>query len=87
KNDNVGIKSLHEVTAVKLRVTAAKLNLVPLNNTYESSSLDVIPTVVHTAAPISEHVTKWTKDHPLDNIIDKLKRPVSTRLQHHEQAL
>nr|GFB90298.1 hypothetical protein [Tanacetum cinerariifolium] len=29
-----------------------------LENDYESSSLDVIPTVVHTAAPNSEHVTK-----------------------------
>nr|GEU84768.1 putative ribonuclease H-like domain-containing protein [Tanacetum cinerariifolium] len=38
-------------------------------NDFESSSLDVIPTVVPTAAPNSEHVTKWTKDHPLDNII------------------
>ncbi|GJY57994.1 retrovirus-related pol polyprotein from transposon TNT 1-94, partial [Tanacetum coccineum] len=28
-----------------------------------------------------------TKDHPLDNIIGELKRPVSTRLQLHEQAL
>nr|GEU73001.1 hypothetical protein [Tanacetum cinerariifolium] len=35
----------------------------------------------------SEHVTKWTKDHPLDNIIDKLKRLVSTRLQLYEQTL
>nr|GEY37405.1 hypothetical protein [Tanacetum cinerariifolium] len=51
-----------------------------------SSSLDVIPTVVHTATPNSEHVTKWTKDHPLDNIIDKLERPVSIRLKFHEQA-
>ncbi|GJZ22420.1 putative ribonuclease H-like domain-containing protein [Tanacetum coccineum] len=41
-----------------------------LENDYEaSSSLDVIPTVVHTAAPYSEHVNKWTKDHPLYNII------------------
>ncbi|GKF95617.1 hypothetical protein Tco_0288352, partial [Tanacetum coccineum] len=32
-----------------------------------SFSSDVIPTVVHTAAPNSEHVTKWTKDYPLDN--------------------
>nr|GEY86951.1 Gag-Pol polyprotein [Tanacetum cinerariifolium] len=38
-------------------------------NDHESSFLDVIPTVVHTAALNSEHVTKWTKDHPLDNII------------------
>ncbi|GKC33988.1 retrovirus-related pol polyprotein from transposon TNT 1-94 [Tanacetum coccineum] len=41
----------------------------PKNNSKASSSSDVIPTIVHTAAPKSEHVTKWTKDHPLDNII------------------
>nr|GEZ35563.1 retrovirus-related Pol polyprotein from transposon TNT 1-94 [Tanacetum cinerariifolium] len=58
-----------------------------LENDFESSSSDVIPTVVHTAAPNSEHVNKWTKDHPLDNIIGDLKRLASTRLQLHEQAL
>ncbi|GJV21373.1 putative ribonuclease H-like domain-containing protein [Tanacetum coccineum] len=57
------------------------------NDSEASSSLDVIPTIVHTAAPNSEHVTKWTKDHPLDNIIDELERHVSTRLQLYEQAL
>nr|GEZ64099.1 retrovirus-related Pol polyprotein from transposon TNT 1-94 [Tanacetum cinerariifolium] len=31
--------------------------------------------------------SKWTKDHPLNNIIGQLFRPVSTRLQLHEQAL
>ncbi|GJY82964.1 integrase, catalytic region, zinc finger, CCHC-type containing protein, partial [Tanacetum coccineum] len=41
----------------------------PKNDSEASSSSDVIPTIVHTAAPNSEHVTKWTKDHPLDNII------------------
>nr|GFB18831.1 retrovirus-related Pol polyprotein from transposon TNT 1-94 [Tanacetum cinerariifolium] len=40
-------------------------------NDFESSSSDVIPTIVHTATPNSEHVTKWTKDHPLDNIYGK----------------
>ncbi|GJX78895.1 retrovirus-related pol polyprotein from transposon TNT 1-94 [Tanacetum coccineum] len=35
----------------------------------ESSSSDVIPTIVHSDAPISEHLSKWTKDHPLQNII------------------
>ncbi|GJR94306.1 putative ribonuclease H-like domain-containing protein [Tanacetum coccineum] len=30
---------------------------------------------------------KWTKDYPLENIIGDLARPVSTRLQLHEQAL
>ncbi|GKA98376.1 retrovirus-related pol polyprotein from transposon TNT 1-94, partial [Tanacetum coccineum] len=48
---------------------------------------DVISTVVQSVAPYSVHVTKWTKDHPLDNIIGELERPVSTRLQLHEQAL
>nr|GEW82039.1 hypothetical protein [Tanacetum cinerariifolium] len=53
----------------------------------DAPSANVIPTVVYTAAPNSEHVTKWTKDHPLDNIIGELERPVSTRLQLYEQAL
>ncbi|GJT94549.1 integrase, catalytic region, zinc finger, CCHC-type containing protein [Tanacetum coccineum] len=52
-----------------------------------SSSSDVIPTVVETAAPNSKHITKWTNDHPLDNIIDELERLISIRLQLHEQAL
>ncbi|GKB32494.1 retrovirus-related pol polyprotein from transposon TNT 1-94 [Tanacetum coccineum] len=43
-----------------------------------SSSSDVIPTIVHTGAPNSEHVNKWTKDRPLENIIGELERPVST---------
>ncbi|GJW67744.1 retrovirus-related pol polyprotein from transposon TNT 1-94 [Tanacetum coccineum] len=32
-------------------------------------------------------LAKWTKDHPLENIIGNLDRPVSTRLQLYEQAL
>ncbi|GKC01784.1 retrovirus-related pol polyprotein from transposon TNT 1-94, partial [Tanacetum coccineum] len=60
---------------------------IPEHDYEASSSSDIIPTVVHTATPNSEHVTKWTKDHPLENIIDELERLVSTRLQLHEQAL
>ncbi|GJZ48005.1 retrovirus-related pol polyprotein from transposon TNT 1-94 [Tanacetum coccineum] len=57
------------------------------NDSEASSSSDIIPTIVHTATPNSEHVTKWTKDRPLENVIGELERPVSTRLQLHEQAL
>nr|GFB84912.1 retrovirus-related Pol polyprotein from transposon TNT 1-94 [Tanacetum cinerariifolium] len=32
-------------------------------------------------------LVKWTKDHPLNNIIGQISRPVSTQLQLHEQAL
>ncbi|GKF06231.1 hypothetical protein Tco_0036899 [Tanacetum coccineum] len=59
---------------------------IPENDSEASYSSDVILTVVHTATHNSKHVTKWTKDHPLENIIGELKRPVSTRLQLHEQA-
>ncbi|GJZ49217.1 retrovirus-related pol polyprotein from transposon TNT 1-94 [Tanacetum coccineum] len=57
------------------------------NDSEASSSSDIIPTVVHTATPNSEHVTKLTKDHPLENIIGELERPISIRLHLHEQAL
>ncbi|GKB85351.1 retrovirus-related pol polyprotein from transposon TNT 1-94, partial [Tanacetum coccineum] len=60
---------------------------IPENDSEASSSLDVIPTVVQPTTPYSEHVIKWSKDHPLDNIIGELERPVSRRLQLHEQAL
>ncbi|GJW94341.1 retrovirus-related pol polyprotein from transposon TNT 1-94 [Tanacetum coccineum] len=53
----------------------------------ESSSLDVISTTVHLDAPISKYLSKWTKDHPLQNITGDPSRPVSTRLQLHEQDL
>ncbi|GJY49657.1 putative ribonuclease H-like domain-containing protein [Tanacetum coccineum] len=35
----------------------------------ESSLSEVIPTTVYSDAPISEHPSKWTKDHPLQNKI------------------
>ncbi|GJX45360.1 retrovirus-related pol polyprotein from transposon TNT 1-94 [Tanacetum coccineum] len=53
----------------------------------QSSSSDSIHTIVHLDYQISEHNSKWTKDDPLENIIGELARPVSTRLQLHEQAL
>ncbi|GJW56261.1 hypothetical protein Tco_0102992 [Tanacetum coccineum] len=53
----------------------------------QSSSTDSIHTIMHPDHQISEHNSKWTKDHPLENIIGELARPVSTRLQLHEQAL
>ncbi|GKA64373.1 integrase, catalytic region, zinc finger, CCHC-type containing protein [Tanacetum coccineum] len=52
-----------------------------------SSSSDVIHTIMPSDHQVSEHNRKWTKDHPLENIIGALDRPVSTRLQLHEQAL
>ncbi|GJZ56742.1 retrovirus-related pol polyprotein from transposon TNT 1-94 [Tanacetum coccineum] len=61
--------------------------LIPEIPSDQSSSSDSIHTIVHPDHQISKHNSKWTKDHPLENIIGELARPVSTRLQLHEQAL
>ncbi|GJW93944.1 retrovirus-related pol polyprotein from transposon TNT 1-94 [Tanacetum coccineum] len=53
----------------------------------QSSSTDICHTIVHLNHQISEHNIKWTKDPPLENIIGELDRPVSIRLQLHEQTL
>ncbi|GJU57599.1 retrovirus-related pol polyprotein from transposon TNT 1-94 [Tanacetum coccineum] len=60
---------------------------IPETVSEESSSSDVISTTMHPDAPNSEHPIKWIKDHLIENIIGELFRPVSTRLQLHEQAL
>ncbi|GJV34658.1 retrovirus-related pol polyprotein from transposon TNT 1-94 [Tanacetum coccineum] len=61
--------------------------LIPEVTSDQSSSTDVIHTIVPPDHQVFEHNSKWTKDHPLENIIGDLDRPVSTRLQLHEQAL
>ncbi|GJR42876.1 retrovirus-related pol polyprotein from transposon TNT 1-94 [Tanacetum coccineum] len=53
----------------------------------QSSSLDISHTIVHPDHQISKHNSEWTKDHPLENKISELDRPVSIRLQLYEQAL
>nr|GEZ38623.1 hypothetical protein [Tanacetum cinerariifolium] len=56
--------------------------------TSKQSTTPVSPqAIVQTNHPLPHHNSKWTKDHPLNNIISQLSRPVSTRLQLHEQAL
>nr|GEU94793.1 hypothetical protein [Tanacetum cinerariifolium] len=53
----------------------------------QSSSTASPHSIVQTNHLIPHHNSKWTKDHPLNNIIGQLFRAVSTRLQLHEQAL
>nr|GEV25385.1 hypothetical protein [Tanacetum cinerariifolium] len=62
---------------------------VPIQEvTSAQSSLMPYPhSIVQTNHPMPHHNSKWTKDHPLNNIIGQLFRPVSTRLQLHKQAL
>ncbi|GJY60684.1 retrovirus-related pol polyprotein from transposon TNT 1-94 [Tanacetum coccineum] len=60
---------------------------IPEPNSEESSSSDVIRTNVHSANQPPEHLRKWTKDYPLDNVIGSPSRPVSTRHQLHNEAM
>ncbi|GJQ95153.1 retrovirus-related pol polyprotein from transposon TNT 1-94 [Tanacetum coccineum] len=60
---------------------------IPEPNSKESSSRDVIPTNVHSVNQPPEHLSKWTKDHSLDNVISNPSRPVSTRYQLQNEAL
>nr|GEZ89977.1 retrovirus-related Pol polyprotein from transposon TNT 1-94 [Tanacetum cinerariifolium] len=53
----------------------------------QSSSTYIIYKIMYLDHQIFEHNSKWTKDHPLKNIIGKLARPVSIRLQLNKQAL
>nr|GEW61465.1 retrovirus-related Pol polyprotein from transposon TNT 1-94 [Tanacetum cinerariifolium] len=53
----------------------------------QSSSKISPHSIVQSDHQIPQHISKWTKDHPLQNIIGQLSRPVSIRLQLHDQAL
>nr|GEX28840.1 integrase, catalytic region, zinc finger, CCHC-type, peptidase aspartic, catalytic [Tanacetum cinerariifolium] len=85
---------LQEVEEDNLDIEVAHIRNDPLLGvpiievTSAQSSLMVSPhQIVQPDHPIPHHNSKWTKDHPLDNIIGQLSRPVSKRLQLHEQAL
>nr|GEW02390.1 uncharacterized mitochondrial protein AtMg00810-like [Tanacetum cinerariifolium] len=54
--------------------------LIPEVPSDQSLSTDFIHTTVHPDHQISKHNNKWTKHHPVENIIGELARPVSTRL-------
>nr|GEU42968.1 putative ribonuclease H-like domain-containing protein [Tanacetum cinerariifolium] len=60
---------------------------IPKVTSAQSSSTVSPHTIVQSDHQIPQHNSKWTKDHPIHNIIGQLSRPVSTRLQLYEQAL
>nr|GEV10922.1 hypothetical protein [Tanacetum cinerariifolium] len=50
--------------------------LIPKIPFDQSSSTDYIHTIMHPDHQISDHNSKWTKDHLLKNIIGQLARPI-----------
>nr|GEY68233.1 hypothetical protein [Tanacetum cinerariifolium] len=60
---------------------------IPEVRSEQSTTSDSPQAIVPTDHPLPHTNNKWTKDHPLNNIIGQLDRPLSTWLQLHEQAL
>nr|GFC44057.1 hypothetical protein [Tanacetum cinerariifolium] len=60
---------------------------IPEINSEQSTTPASPQAIVQTDHPLLHNNSKWTKDHPLNNIIGQLDRPVSTRLQLHEKSL
>nr|GFB79407.1 integrase, catalytic region, zinc finger, CCHC-type, peptidase aspartic, catalytic [Tanacetum cinerariifolium] len=80
EDDNLDIEVAHMGNDPLLGVP------IPEVTSAQSSSTTSPQSIVQTNHPMTHHNSKWTKDHPLNNIIGQLSRPVSTRLQLHEQA-
>ncbi|GJR77931.1 integrase, catalytic region, zinc finger, CCHC-type containing protein [Tanacetum coccineum] len=94
------IETIHadfdELTAMVSEHSSSGLALHEMTPATISSAPKVIALIAEVVAPklaaatglpSSTNVDQDIKDHPLDNIIGELERPVSTRLQLHEQAL
>ncbi|GJR11455.1 retrovirus-related pol polyprotein from transposon TNT 1-94 [Tanacetum coccineum] len=60
---------------------------IPEPSSEESSSHVVTLNNGHSVNQPPEHNSKWTKDHPIDNVIGDPSRPVSTRHQLQTDAL
>nr|GFA52852.1 retrovirus-related Pol polyprotein from transposon TNT 1-94 [Tanacetum cinerariifolium] len=80
-NDNLDIEVAHMGNDPLLGVP------IPKVTSKQSSSTTSPQSNVQSNHPMTHHNSKWIKDHPLNYIIGPLSRPVSTRLQLHEQAL
>nr|GFA41877.1 hypothetical protein [Tanacetum cinerariifolium] len=81
EDDNLDMEVAHMGNDPLLDVSIPEATFVHSSSTASPHSN------VQTNHPILHHNSKWTKDHPLNNIIGQLSRPVSTRLKLHEQAL
>ncbi|GJS55460.1 retrovirus-related pol polyprotein from transposon TNT 1-94 [Tanacetum coccineum] len=60
---------------------------IPQPSFEESSSQLVIPNNVYSVNQPPEHISKWTKDQPINSVIGDPSRPVSTRHQLQTEAL
>nr|GEV16039.1 retrotransposon protein, putative, unclassified [Tanacetum cinerariifolium] len=81
EEDNMDIEVAHMGNDPLLRVSIIEVTSI------QSSSTISPYQIMQPDQPIQQHNSKWTKDHPLHNIIGQHSRPVSTQLQLYELAL
>ncbi|GJV95427.1 retrovirus-related pol polyprotein from transposon TNT 1-94 [Tanacetum coccineum] len=77
----------HDIEVAHMDNTLYVDFLIPKPSSEESSSRVVMSNNVHSVNQTPEHINKWTKDHPLDNVIGDPSRPVATRHQLQDEAL
>nr|GEZ15076.1 hypothetical protein [Tanacetum cinerariifolium] len=80
KEDNLDIEVAHMENDLLIGVS------IPEVTSAQSSSTASPHQIVQPDHLILQHNSRWIKDHPLNNIIGQLSRPVSTRCQLYEQA-
>ncbi|GKG50448.1 hypothetical protein Tco_0521548, partial [Tanacetum coccineum] len=72
---------------VQHQEVAAGLTITGEHSSAQLSSGDVCFTESNQVAQPIQHLSKWTKDHPLNNIVGNPSRPVSIRKQLASDAL
>ncbi|GJZ97810.1 retrovirus-related pol polyprotein from transposon TNT 1-94 [Tanacetum coccineum] len=82
--NNVGIQDSHHSHKLTLKIQSGNIHppIIPNDNEEENHDIEV----AHMGNDPYFGIL-IPEDHPLENIIGELDRPVSTRLQLHEQAL
>nr|GEX91858.1 ribonuclease H-like domain-containing protein [Tanacetum cinerariifolium] len=77
-------EDIHDIKVSHMRNDPLFDMSIPEVSYVPSSSTGSPHTIVQPDHQIPQHNSKWTKDHPLDNIIGQLSRPVSTSYRQEE---
>ncbi|GJX92403.1 hypothetical protein Tco_0345729 [Tanacetum coccineum] len=80
-------EAYHDIEVTHMGNNSSFGILIPEPSSEESSSQVIIPNNVHSLNQPPEHINKWTKEHPIDNVIGDPSRPISTRYQLQNEAL
>nr|GEZ80504.1 integrase, catalytic region, zinc finger, CCHC-type, peptidase aspartic, catalytic [Tanacetum cinerariifolium] len=81
------VKADHDIEVAHMGNNPSVEFLILKPSFEESFTQAIIPNHVHSINQPPKHIKKWTKDHPIDNVIGDPSRSVSTRQQLQDEAL